>query len=119
MQERDLAGILFECARAEGFPLVGAVDIDRVSEPYSEHVARYDEWLTSGAAGTMDYLVRGRERRADPRIVFPGAESVLCVGLPYDPRPIGAAGGPRYARYLRRGDYHQEVAGMLERVLKR
>jgi epoxyqueuosine reductase len=119
MQDRDLAEILFEAARAEGFPLAGAVDIDEASRQFPEHVARYDEWLTSGFAGTMEYLVRGRERRADPRVVFPGAESVLCVAIPYDPRPVGGGHGPRYARYLRRGDYHEELAAMLERALKR
>ena len=94
MSDGSLAEILFECARSEGFPLVGAVDMSRAMPRFPEHVARYDEWLSSGYAGTMEYLVRGRERRADPRVVFPGAESVLSVAIPYDPRPGGEDGGP-------------------------
>jgi epoxyqueuosine reductase len=119
MQGSDLAKVLFESAQAEGFPLVGAVDIDRAAEQFPQHLARYDQWLFQGYAGTMDYLSRGRDRRADPRVVFPGAESVLCVAIPYDPRPVGGGSGAKYARYLRRGDYHREVAGMLERALER
>jgi epoxyqueuosine reductase len=120
--EQDLASLIFDSARAEGFPLVGAVDIDLARDAYPEHVVRYDRWLSAGYAGTMDYLVRGRDRRADPRVVFPGAESVVCVAIPYDPRPLGGAtpaAGPRYARYLRHGDYHKEVAERLERALQR
>src|SRR5206468_12333455 len=86
------------------------------------HVARYDEWLENGFDGAMSYLRRGRDRRADPRIVFPEAQSILCVAMPYPVSPAGASDptqGPRYARYLRRQDYHDEMAEKLERVMKR
>jgi len=68
----------------------------------------------------MEYLVRGRDRRTDPRLVFPGAKSILCVAIPYTRKPAGAADlgeGPRYARYLQDGDYHQSVADRLERAM--
>lgn len=66
----------------------------------------------------MAYLVRGRERRSDPRIVFPEAKSIFCVGLPYWKKPIGGPDQPRYARYLKGKDYHERIAERLETVMR-
>src|SRR6185312_8982127 len=62
---------------------------------------------------------RGRDRRADPRIVLPEAQSILCVAMPYPAAPAGRLDpgeGPRYSRYLRRNDYHDDIARRLERA---
>lgn len=45
------------------------------------------EWLQKGYAGEMGYLERRKEERGDPQIVLPGARSVFCVGLSYNPKP--------------------------------
>ena len=65
----SLYDLLVEEARKGGFAVAGALDIDSVD--LSEPVKRYDDWLSRGLAGEMQYLVRGRDRRADPRRVFP------------------------------------------------
>lgn len=120
MAPGGLFEILTGAARDEGFPLAGALDLESID--LGPHVARYDEWLKRGYAGAMEYLVRGRDRRADPRVVFPEARSILCVAVPY---PRGHAGqadpsrGPRYARYLQGSDYHKELSARLERTLER
>src|SRR5206468_412958 len=82
---------------------------------------RYDRWLSDGRAGAMQYLERGRSRRADPRQAFAEARSVLSVALPYPKRAGGAAApesGPRYARYINGVDYHDVIAEKLERVMR-
>lgn len=123
--ERSFHDLLIHCAQDEGFPLAGAVDLDRAMEPegeFSIHIRSYDRWLETGMAGEMSYLHRGRDRRADPRNVFPEAKSILCVAIPYHRHPAGAAiptEGPRYARYLQGPDYHHEIAERLERVMTR
>ena len=69
----------------------------------------------------MLYLVRGRDRRADPRLVYPKAQSILCVALPYPAQPAGSHSpgeGVRYARYTRGIDYHSRMPGMLEDCLE-
>lgn len=121
----DFYSLLIEAAREEGFPLAGALDLDSVlAQPdgtFDRHLARYDEWLAQSYDGAMSYLRRGRDRRADPRIVFPEAQSILCVAMPYPVVPAGntdPSHGPRYARYLRRRDYHDEIAERLERVMQ-
>jgi epoxyqueuosine reductase len=119
----DFHSLLLKCAVEEGFPLAGALDIDTVlGGELNAHVERYDEWLGKEYEGAMSYLRRGRDRRADPRIVLPEAQSILCVAMPYPVLPAGEqdpSKGPRYARYLRRQDYHDEMAEKLERVMKR
>lgn len=116
-----LSECLEDCALEEDFALAGVVDLDLATEAMQSHVARYDRWIQEGRAGAMQYLERGRDRRADPRIVFPEARSVLCVAIPYPKRPGGAPTaleGPRYARYISGRDYHEEIAERLERVMQ-
>jgi epoxyqueuosine reductase len=67
----------------------------------------------------MHYLTRGRDRRADPRLVMPTAQSIFTVMLPYRKTPAGSTDpsrGPRYARYLHGRDYHLDMTERLERV---
>ncbi len=126
----ELHTLLIETAKSEGFPLAGSVDIDLAyshvpAKPESSiqsHIEKYDEWIQSGFAGSMDYLVRGRDRRADPRLLFPEARSIFCVALPYSKNQAGSKNpieGPRYARYLQGRDYHCDMAEKLERVMKK
>lgn len=120
--EAAFHSILIRCAREAGFPLAGALDLDLARGPMAAHLERYDRWLAQGHEGAMSYLRRGRERRADPRRVFQEARSILCVAQPYPAEPAGSpdpAQGPRYSRYLRRRDYHGEMADRLEQVMDR
>ncbi len=113
---------LVSAAYEEGFPLSGAVDIDLAAPFFDSHVKRYDAWLAAGYEGSMEYLKRGRDRRADPSLLLPGAQSVFTVALPYPAQPAGSLDsekGPRYARYLRRQDYHAEIAEKLESVMQK
>lgn len=110
--------LLISAAREAGFPLAGAIDIDRAD--LSADIGAYDSWIGAGNAGAMEYLVRGRDRRANPRLLLPSAKSILCVAWPYDPKPAGASAaseGPRYARYLRSADYHKDIAAKLESMM--
>lgn len=115
----SLRDILVSCALEAGFPVAGTVDIERAR--LDPHVHTYDEWLARGYSGAMTYLVRGRDRRADPCLVFPEAKSVLTVLAPYDARPAGqmeSRDGVRYARYIRSNDYHLEMAKRLEAAMR-
>jgi len=104
----------------EGFIEAGGVDLDHAWPIYQDHVRKYDDGLARGNAGEMHYLVRGRDRRADPKLVFPEAQSVFVALLSYRKAPAGQVDpskGPRYARYLDGADYHDRVADRLERAV--
>jgi epoxyqueuosine reductase len=111
----DFYSILIHTALEHGFPLAGALDIDKAD--LSPHVERLDQWLENGNQGAMSYLERGRARRADIRLVFPEVKSILCVAVPYSSKPFPAEGA-RYARYLRNTDYHETMAERLERLMQ-
>ena len=82
----------------------------------------YREWVDAGYAGEMGYLTRNLERRADVRSLVPGAKSILCVGLNYQPyetpRPEGRTG--RISGYARGDDYHdlmkKRLLDLLEQI---
>ncbi|MFO1490650.1 MAG: QueG-associated DUF1730 domain-containing protein [Kiritimatiellia bacterium] len=80
----------------------------------AEASPRADDLLAHLAAGRhadMEWLARDPHRRADPRLVLPGARSVIVVALSYftaDPPP-GLWDDPlrgRVARYAWGRDYH-------------
>ncbi len=109
---------------AEVFPAYGIVDLAPALESaeFKQHLATYDRWVAEGHHGAMEYLKRGRDRRADPRLVFPETRSILCILEPYAKAPLGETSplvGPRYARYLRGADYHERIASRLEGALER
>ncbi len=118
-----LHDLLIAEALAAGFPLAGSVDLDpALAGPFAEDVDRFDRWIAQGYDGAMSYLARGRDRRANPRLVFPSTESVFCVAIPYSRLPGGSPmpeSGPRHARYLDGPDYHLELTARLDAMLER
>jgi epoxyqueuosine reductase len=71
-----------EKARQLGFILAGVT----TPEP-PPHLSTFENWLSQGRHGTMDYLAtdRARLRRADPRQILPECRSILVLGTPYTP----------------------------------
>ncbi len=103
-------------AERQGFGLFGVTPADPLAG-----AGFYARWLALGFAGRMSWLERNVESRADPRQRVPGARSVICLGMHYDPpaaaqEPEPAPGRPRgrIARYARGDDYH----GLIESRLK-
>src|SRR5207248_4916172 len=39
-----------------------------------EHVSEFENWLGEGAAGEMNYMARGAEKRANPQKILPEAQ---------------------------------------------
>ena len=80
------------------------------------HAAFYRQWTNEGKAGEMQWLVRDPARRTDPRVVLPGARSIVVVGLNYwQPQPTGRG---RIARYALGEDYHHVLLEKIEMLAK-
>ena len=103
MTPATLAMRIKEAGRRLGFDRVA---VGSAAPP--EHVAAFDRWLDAGHAGTMSYLERGREKRADPARVLPGARSVVACALGYY-QGREADGPPGVARYAWGDDYHDVI----------
>lgn len=78
----------------------------------------YEQWLEGGHHASMDYLERYADIRRDPRLLLPGAKSMICCALPYlhspQQRPT-----LNIARYALGRDYHKVVRQRLEIVASR
>src|SRR5262245_7615733 len=47
------------------------------------HTNEVRGWLRDGAAGEMDWMARGEEKRCDPQEILSGARSIIVVALNY------------------------------------
>jgi epoxyqueuosine reductase len=82
---------------------------------------RLREWLDQGFAGDMAYMHRHAEARRHPASILPPVQSVVMVGLNYQPaadEPMEAGTG-RVARYARGPDYHEVLKDRLKKLLAR
>jgi len=103
-------------ARALGFDLVGLAP----AAP-SLHAEFYVRWLAQGYAGDMAYLARpdAVAKRGDPRLVLPGARSVLVVALNYYQGQLPPSAGEqlgRVSRYAWGDDYHDLMWKRLDQL---
>jgi epoxyqueuosine reductase len=80
------------------------------------HAEQFRSWLSDGAAGEMQWMERGAEKRCDPQQVLPGARSVVIVALNYWQGRENARGPGRIARYAWGEDYHDLMLGKLEQL---
>ena len=97
--------------RVKGLALAVGFDVAGIApaEP-APRSAFLREWLARGFSGEMHYLGRGVDKRIDPRLVLEGVQSVVALGLVYDPGPLVDA-GPGALRVARSNDTriaHQE-----------
>ena len=103
-------------ARDLGFDLCGIAPADSFPE-----LAFLREWLERGYAGTMEWMARSADRRADVRHVVPGARSVIVTGTLYNTdRPYSAdlpANVARISRYAWGDDYHDVLKRRLDGLL--
>ncbi|MGH7242084.1 MAG: tRNA epoxyqueuosine(34) reductase QueG [Phycisphaerales bacterium] len=96
--------------RQLGFELSGVCDVR--PSAWAEH---FRAWLLAGKHGTMEYLARNTELRADPELLLPGAASAIMVADLYHSRGHDHAASParldspfgKIARYARGRDYHK------------
>jgi epoxyqueuosine reductase len=83
--------------------------------------ARLREFLALGRHGTMGWLARDPDRRADPRALWPEGRSVVVCAQNYGPTgdPMATLGRPDRATisvYARHRDYHDLMKGRLKQL---
>jgi epoxyqueuosine reductase len=108
---------LIEAARAQGFDAVGVARPDAI--PFAAE--RLREFLSLGAHGDMDWMVAKAGRRADPRMLWPEARSIVMLGLNYGPDDDPLAilkhrGRGDISVYARGDDYHDVIKPRLKNL---
>ena len=102
-------------ARALGFDCVGVTAPDAIADA-AKH---FHEFLDAGAHGEMDWLAAHPERRADPRVLWPGVRSVIMLGVNYGPDENPLAVLEQRTRgaisvYAQGDDYHDLIKKRLK-----
>jgi epoxyqueuosine reductase len=99
-----------EKAAEHGFVACGFAAADAAPEAG----AGLREWLADGRHGGMGWMEARADERASPNGLWPGARSVIALGMSYAPTtdPLALAGAGDRARisvYAQGGDYHKAV----------
>ena len=95
-------------AREVGFDACGIAE----AAPLAADELRLRPWLEEGCQGSMHYMEEHVDMRYDPRLLVPGARSVISVLLGYKPSQC-MAGRAKVAQYAYGQDYHERVKEML------
>ncbi|MBO3758733.1 tRNA epoxyqueuosine(34) reductase QueG [Ciceribacter sp. L1K22] len=115
-----LTSLMKSEATAAGF------DICRITHPDSipDAPAHLQAFLEAGRHGTMTWMDETRERRADPRVLWPDVRSIVLFGMNYGPDndPRALQEHPEKAAisvYARNRDYHDVIKGKLKEIATR
>ncbi|MFM9839193.1 MAG: tRNA epoxyqueuosine(34) reductase QueG [Cyclobacteriaceae bacterium] len=103
-------------AVALGFSFCGIAK----AEFLEEEAPRLEEWLKRGYQGKMSYLENHFDKRLDPRLLVPGAKSVISLVYNYYPQKDLAKENPdslKIAKYAYGEDYHFVIKEKLKTFL--
>jgi epoxyqueuosine reductase len=115
MSGEELKKEIVARARALGF------DSCRVADcAVPSHAGEFRNWLREGAAGEMNYMERGEEKRCDPQKILAGARSVIVLALNYwqgrHSKAQGNGATGRIARYAWGDDYHELMKAKIDKI---
>lgn len=102
-------------ARSLGFSFCGISK----AEFLAEEAPRLEAWLRRGYAGKMSYLEKNFDKRLDPRLLVPGARSVVSLLYNYAPKKPLNDGGLKISKYAYGEDYHRVVKDLLHEFVSR
>lgn len=103
-----------ESLRSEGFGPVGIAP----AAPHQSDADSIASWVAAGRHGSLGYMERNNDKRADITSLLPGARSVIVAAMNYYNEDIPGS-DDRYfiARYARGMDYHIFMKEKLYRTL--
>jgi epoxyqueuosine reductase len=116
-EARNLRAALAAEARAAGFADLGIATPGAVAEAG----LRLRAWVAAGHHGEMGWMAERLDWRADPRVLWPEARSVVMLAHPYTPGedPLAVLARPEHGAvsvYAQGRDYHDVVKKALKRV---
>jgi epoxyqueuosine reductase len=101
-------------AEALGFSACGISRADLLEEDGD----RLEKWLAGNYQGEMNYMANHLEMRKDPRLLHPGAKSVISVLLNYFPaETLPEKDNYKISKYAYGKDYHEVIREKLNRLV--
>lgn len=79
---------------------------------------RLENWLNNQHHGTMSYMENHFDKRVDPRLLVPGARTVISLGYNYfNPEQQEDPQAPKISMYAYGRDYHKVIKKKLKLLL--
>ncbi len=102
-------------ARSLGFFSCGISKADFLEE----EAPRLEQWLNKGRQGDMSFMERNFDKRLDPRLLVPGAKSVVSLLLNYhtDQKQLDPE-APKISSYAYGTDYHFVIKEKLGELME-
>lgn len=102
-------------AKRLGFDYVGISKADFLEE----EAPRLENWLNNKMHGQMSYMENYFDKRLDPRLLVPGAKSVISLLLNYYPsEEQNDPSAPKISKYAYGKDYHFVIKDKLNQFLE-
>ena len=88
------------------------------AEFLEEEAPRLEKWLREERHGKMTYMENHFDKRLDPRLLVPGAKSVISLLLNYYTDKKQVEGTPKISKYAFGTDYHFVIKDKLSKLFK-
>ena len=102
-----------QLAAAEGFSFCGISKAEKL-EPEARHL---EEWLNAHQHGSMYYMENHFDMRIDPRVLLPGAKTVITLMYNYYPHSTLQDNTYKISKYAYGEDYHRVIKDKLYALL--
>ncbi|SCA57443.1 Epoxyqueuosine reductase [Candidatus Terasakiella magnetica] len=94
-----------------------------VAQTSKQHKDDLKEFNARELYGTMEWMQTTQERRADPKVLWPEAKSIIVLGMNYGPKndPLALIDNPEkgvISCYAYNRDYHDTVKKRLKRLAR-
>lgn len=84
-----------------------------------DEVSSFEKWLKVGYNGEMDYMERNFDKRLDPRLLVPGAKTVISLLYNYYPKEKQIiSSSPKISKYAYGQDYHDIIKKKLRLLME-
>ena len=88
------------------------------AEFLEEEASRLEQWLNKNMHGKMNYMENYFDKRLDPRLLVPGAKSVISLLLNYYPSETQTdKEAPKISKYAYGKDYHFVIKEKLKELI--
>jgi len=102
-------------AKELGFMSCGIAKADFLEE----EAPRLENWLNQNMHGKMGYMENHFDKRLDPRLLVPGAKSVVSLTYNYYTDSEQAESAPKLSKYAYGEDYHFVIKRKLKSLLRK
>ena len=87
------------------------------AEFLEEEAPRLEAWLSQNSQGEMHYMENHFDKRLDPRLLVPGAKSVISLLFNYYPPETQREDSYKISKYAYGKDYHWVIKERLKQLL--